>query len=192
MGVTVKSAVAKAGHDYIRRRYGEDAWNQLLDMLLVEDRVLIRNIGSTASFPVAVDGRVFEALVHAQFNGDRIVAASQLREGGACQADAMLDGIFSIFARYASPLQAFKRGGTVLASVYSNAVSTTTEIAAAQNGGAIHVTGLGESSFIAPWHCGWTERALGRMGGNHVHVTERSWEAGMIASPELVYDVRWG
>jgi hypothetical protein len=191
VGATVKAAVAKAGHDYMRAAYGEAVWDSVLEMLPAEDSALVRTIDTVAHFPVAADGRVFAALVHVRFGDDRSVAEAQLRQGGASQADAMLDGLFSIFARFVSPQQAFARAGSIITSVYSDGVGSSTEIVPGGKGGAIHILGLGESSFVSPWQCGWIERAVERFGGRDPRVTERSWEAGLDASPELVYDVRW-
>ena len=191
VSATVKCTVAKAGHDYMRAAYGHHVWSRMLDMLSPEERVLVANIGATPNFPVAVDGKLFEALVAVQFQGSRRTASIELRKGGASQADAMLDGLFSIFARFVSPHQAFSRGGSIITSVYSRDVTSRTEPAVDGKGGAIRVFGLGESSYIAPWQCGWIERAAVRFGGDGARVIERSWESGLNASPELVYDVRW-
>lgn len=191
MGPTVKSVVAKAGHDYMRATWGSDVWSRVLDALSPDESALVRSIGGTPQFPVAVDGKVFEALVALQFQGSRRLAEVELRKGGAAQADAMLDGLFSIFARFVSPQQAFNRAGSIITSVYSSGVTSKTEAATVGKGGAIHILGLGESSFISPWQCGWIERAVVRFGGSGAHVTERTWESGDNASDELVYDVRW-
>lgn len=191
MEATVKAAVAKAGHDYMRTAYGEVVWDAVLEMLIPSDSALVRTIESSPNLPVAVDGHVFEALVHVRFGDDRRVVETELRRGGASQADAMLDGLFSIFARFVSPQQAFGRAGSIITSVYSDAVSSSTDTVPGENGGAIHIIGLGDSSFVSPWQCGWIERAVERFGGRNPRVTERSWEAGRNASHELVYDVRW-
>lgn len=191
MGPTVKSVVAKAGHDYIRATFGSDLWSHMLDTLSPEDADLVRSIDGGPQFPVALDGKVFEALVAQQFHGDRRTAEIELRKGGAAQADAMLDGLFSIFARFVSPQQAFNRAGSIITSVYSSGVTSQTEHATSGKGGAVRIRGLGESSFIAPWQCGWIERAVVRFGGTGARVTERTWESGLDASDELVYAVRW-
>ena len=191
MGATVKSTVAKAGHDYMRTTFGHDTWSRMLDRLPAEHSDLVRAIDSRPYFPVAVDGMVFEALVAEKFHGSRRTAEAELRKGGAAQADAMLDGLFSIFARFVSPKQAFSRAGSIITSVYSGGVTSRTEPSADGNGGAIHILGLGESSFVSPWQCGWIERATVRFGGVGARVTERSWESGLNASDELIYDVRW-
>jgi len=191
VSATVKSAVAKAGHDYMRAAYGHSVWSHMLDMLSPDERDAVASLDSMPNFPVAVDGKVFEALVAVQFHGSRRTAEAELRKGGAAQADAMLDGLFSIFARFVSPQQAFNRGGSILTSVYSRDVASRTEPAADGSGGAIRVLGLGASTYIAPWQCGWMERAAVRFGASNARVTERMWESGLNASSELVYDVRW-
>ncbi len=191
MGATVKTAVAIAGHRYIRETFGEAAWGRILEQLSHEDRERLAESAGAGQFPVAVDGRLFAALVEAQFAGDRIAAAAELRKGGAHQADVLLDGIFDVFARFVSPQQAFRSAGPIFTSVYSGCVTSSTDSAASGRGGAIHVVGLGESAFIAPWQCGFIEHGLVRFGAVSAQVTERCWESGMDSSTELIYDVIW-
>lgn len=191
MGATVKGAVAKAGHDYIRETYGEAAWRRVLALLPDEDRRLLDEATGTEQFPVAVDGRLFASLVAVQFEGDRVLAEAELRKGGAHQADALLDGLFDFFARFVSPQQAFRSAGPIFTSVYSKSVTSSTDTAPGGGGGAIHVVGLGESTFIAPWQCGLIERGLYRFGAKSAKVTERCWESGLDACVELIYDVSW-
>ncbi len=191
MGATVKSTVASAGHDYMRATFGHDVWSRMLDTLTPDEAEIVRTISSRPYFPVAVDGKVFEALVAEKFHGSRRMTETELRKGGAAQADAMLDGLFSIFARFVSPKQAFSRAGSIITSVYAGGVTSRTEPAVDGKGGAIHILGLGESAYVSPWQCGWIERAIVRFGGSGARVTERSWESGQSASDELIYDVRW-
>jgi hypothetical protein len=190
MAATAKGAVVKAGHDYLRATYGERVWEKVLGRLTPEQRSMAERAGSLAQVPVSVDGAVFAAFVAVQFGGDRALAEHELRRGGAAQADAMLDGLFSVFARFVSPQQAFSRGGSVITSVYTGVGHETTESPSGR-GGSIKLTGLGQSAFIAPWQCGWIQRALERFGATDPHVTERSWADGQNASDELVYDIAW-
>jgi hypothetical protein len=190
MAASVKATVVRAGHDYMRGLCGEDGWQRVLGRLSDEDRRLVTGSASMVQFLVAVDGLVFEAFVNEQYQGDRVIAEGALRRGGAQQADAMLDGVFSVFARFVSPGQAFSRAGSVISSVYSD-VTSKTQTAADGKGGVVRLFGLQESSFVAPWQCGWIERALVRFGAADARVTERGWDAGKAASDELIYDVRW-
>jgi hypothetical protein len=190
MAASVKATVVRAGHDYMRSVCGENGWERVLDRLSDEDRRLVAGSASMVQFPVATDGHVFQAFVEHQFHGNRAIAEGVLRRGGAQQADAMLDGVFSVFARFVSPGQAFSRAGSVISSVYSD-VTSKTEPAADGKGGVVRLFGLGDSYFVAPWQCGWIERALVRFGAADAKVTERGWDSGQAASDELIYDVRW-
>jgi hypothetical protein len=185
-----KGSVVAAGHDFMRDTYGIDTWDRILGTLSDDDRALVANARSTALFPVAVDGRVFSALVAERFEGNRFVAERELRRGGAAQADAMLNGVFSVFARLGTPQQLFGRAGSLISSVYKG-VSSDTEASEDGSGGTIHIRGLGDSRYIAPWQCGWIERALGRFGSASPHVTERSWTSGLDSSDHLEYEVRF-
>jgi len=190
MAATVKGSVVSAGHDYMRRAYGEPTWQRVLGHLTPDERALVMHGRQTLQFPVAVDGKVFSALVAEQFEGNRIVTERELRKGGAAQADDMLNGVFSIFARLASPRQAFKRAGSIVTSVYTE-VTHATEEDADGGGGVIYIRGLGESPYVSPWQCGWIERALLHFGSTDPRVVERSWQAGRNASDELAYEVRF-
>jgi hypothetical protein len=190
MGVTAKRAVVVAGHEYIRAAYGHDTWERILAHLPPHERELLHPHEAPLDFPVEVDGRVFEALVNVHFGGSRMLAEADLRAGGAVQADVMLDGGFAVFDRFESPQQAFARSGSLIASVYDGVVAQT-EHSADGRGGTIRILGLEDSPYIAPWQCGWIERALSRFGAPAPCVTERSWEAGLVTAPELVYDVTW-
>jgi hypothetical protein len=191
MAATVKNTVVQTAYEYLRSTYGETQWTKVLEKLSDEDRALVEHADKAGSFPVATDGRVLAAFVDVQFAGSRTRAASELRKGGVSQADAMLDGMFSVFARFVSPQQAFNRAGSIITSVYSSDITARTELAENGNGGAIHIMGMGESSYVSPWQCGWMERALERFGGQNAKVTERSWDAGQSASDHLIYDVSW-
>jgi hypothetical protein len=187
---TAKTSVVTAGHDFMRTAYGSDTWSRIMARLPEEDRDLLVNDRSAVRIPVAVDGRVFAALVAIAFEGNRFVAERELRRGGAAQADAMLDGVFSIFARLGTPRQIFGRAGSLISSVYTD-VSSETEEYPGGTGGLIQIRGLGESSYISPWQCGWIERALTRFGSHSASVTEESWEAGQNACDHLRYKVRF-
>ncbi|MDZ4168266.1 MAG: hypothetical protein U1E26_01235 [Coriobacteriia bacterium] len=188
MPATVKGSVVTAAYDYLRATYGEEVWKRMLLRLSYEDQDLVKASSRTLAYPVAVDGRVLAAFVAEQFEGNRMLAERELRRGGSSQADTMLHGVFSIFARLASPKAAFSRAGSIITSVYTE-VDSETEAHADGTGGIIRIHGLGESSFVAPWQCGWMERALVHFGSSSPRVIERAWQAGRDASDELVYEV---
>lgn len=190
MGTTEKSSVAEVSHGYFRRTYGQSVWARTLEKLTPEERAMTENLASNPNFPVYIDGKIFSAIVELQFNGSRSVAERELRTGGRRQADEMLDGLFSIFARFVSPQQAVKRAGSIMASVYTG-VTTDSTMGADNLSAVIKVRGLGELSYIAPWVSGWMERAIERFGGKNPHVEEQNWAAGRNAADELVYEVRW-
>lgn len=190
MAASVKATVVRAGHDYMRGVCGELRWQRVLDRLSDDDRALVLGSERLLQFPVATDGHVFEAFVDEQFGGNRALAEEALRRGGAQQADDMLNGVFSVFARFVSAQQAFSRAGSIISSVYTD-VTSRTEAAEDGKGGVIRIMGLGESSYVSPWQCGWIEHAIERFGAHGPKVTERSWQSGRAASDELVYDVRW-
>lgn len=190
MAATVKGTVVRAGHDYMRQRCTFEEWEQVLSLLPDESRTLVAHSDKTLQFPVSVDGQVFAAFARVHCGGDLGFAERELRMGGASQADAMLAGVFSVFARMVSPQAAFSKAGSIITSVYTG-VTHETELSAHGRGGLIKLKGLGESSYVAPWQCGWMERALIHFKATNPRVIERSWAAGSVASDELVYEVDW-
>jgi len=103
----------------------------------------------------------------------------------------MLDGLFSVFARFATPSQAFGRAGSMIAAAYSGDVASDTVKAEDGKGGTITIVGLGEVDNLSPWLCGWMERAIERFGGAKVKVTERSWDSGKRSADALTFDISW-
>lgn len=190
MAATVKGSVVTAAYDHLKRTYGDEVWADTLARLNAEDLALVKASARTLQFPVATDGRVMASFVAVRFEGNHMLAESELRRGGASQADSMLSGVFSVFARLASPRQAFLKAGSIITSVYTG-VTHSTEEAADGGGGTLYLRGLGESHFVAPWQCGWMERALVHFGSTSPKVTERNWTAGRDAADELVFEIRF-
>lgn len=189
MPAAMKFGVADVRHAYIKQMLGQDAWERTVARLTPEERAIVER-GEGGMAPAIVEGRLLVALVDTAFKSDRFAAERFLRTGGASQADSMLDGVFSIFARFASPQQALKRGPSIFSSVYSG-TSASSIIHDGAKSGALTVSGLGEYTYVAPWLSGWMERALERFGAMRPQVRERAWEAGHNASDELVFEVRW-
>jgi hypothetical protein len=185
-----KGSVTASGHKMLRETYGEDVWKQVLDRLDEDDRRIVANVAMVTQYPLVTEGRVFALLHEIAFAGDRGRLDREFRAMGRKQADIMLDGIFSIFARMLSPHQAFSRAGSLIAAAYTG-VTSDTEPAASGNGGVIHIRGLAEVTHLAPWLCGWMERALERFGASRAKVRERSWDAGNDASDDLAFVISW-
>jgi hypothetical protein len=109
---------------------------------------------------------------------------------GARQADEMLDGVFSVFARYISPTQAFSRAGSIISSAYTG-VTHTTESSPDGKGGTLRMRGFAELTYGAASIAGWIERALIRFGAKEAKVVERNYAAGCFSADELVFDLTW-
>lgn len=191
MGVMAKGSVAKAGHDQVRGVFGEAAWAAAIGELTRDEREYVDNVAKLAHYPLIIDGRIFELLCEHECGGSTRSMEPPLRRAAAGQADAMLDGVFSIFSRFVSPVQAFSRAGSIIAASYTGPVSAETHKRPDGNGGEIVLRGLEELTFAGPWLSGWMERALIRFGASEARVSERTWRAGSSASNELVYDLEW-
>lgn len=190
MGTLIKASSVRQGHQAMRERFGEEIYAEAVSRLSESDRKLVAGIDHAVTYPLAVDGRLQQHLVDIACGGSRLNAERAFREAAAVQAEAMLDGVFSVFARFVSPKQAFDKAGTILTSVYTGVTSETVH-AEHGRGGSIKITGLGELPYAGPWLAGWMERALTRFGATRARVTERSWERGLIGSDELVFEVTW-
>ena len=53
------------------------------------------------------------------------------------------------------------------------------------------VRGLGEFGYVSPVARGWMEQALKMAGAKEVSVEELKFNAGEVASNELVYEMDW-
>ncbi len=191
MGVMAKGSVAKAGHDNIRKVVGEQAWDRVTKALSPDEKEYVDHVDKLTEYPLLVDGRIFELLCEYECGGHHRSMEPLLRRAAAGQADDMLDGVFSIFARFISPQQAFSRAGSIIAASYVGPVTAETHKRPDGKGGKIVLRGLGELTFAGPWLSGWMERALIRFGATEARVRERTWEAGAPASDELIYELEW-
>lgn len=186
----IKASSVRAGHVAMRRQFGDAAFSEAVSRLSEDDQAAIRTLDHSAMYPLAVDGRLELQLVEIACGGSRSLAERAFREAAGIQADGMLDGVFSVFARFVSPKQAFDKAGTILASVYTG-VSSETKAAEDGTGGLIIIRGLGELPYARPWLSGWMEHALVRFGAKMPRVNERSWQSGKTGSDELVFEVTW-
>lgn len=190
MPTTAKGSVAQAGHEFIRRHFGEDAWRVALESLTQDEWKTVTSVGRSTQYPIHIDAKIFEAIHTQCCNGDLHRFERELREMGAAQADDMLNGVFSIFARFVSPQQAFSRAGSIVAAAYDG-VTSETRPAENGRGGQLILRGLGELKYGAASISGWIERALERFGAKSPRVVERNWQAGSLASNELVFELSW-
>ncbi len=190
MSAQMKGTAASFRHEYIRETYGEAAWKAIVESLSEDDRICIDDAERGQMIPCSVEGRVLAELVRTELGGSRSMAEGMLRRGGSSQADNMLDGVFSVFARFVSPQQAFSRAGSILTSVYEG-VRSETEQNPEGVGGTLHITGLGDFEYLSPWLCGWISRAVERFGGEDPVVRERSWDMGANASDHLAIEISW-
>lgn len=190
MATYAKGSVARAGHEHIRKTFGDDVWKRAVDSLLPDESATVRNLTDATPYPIAIDGRIFTFVCNDQFGGDPQRMGMSMRSMGAGQADEMLNGIFSVFARFVSPQQAFARAGSIISSAYTG-VTHSTEPREDGRGGVLRMCGFGELSYGAASISGWIERALARFGASNPRVVERHYANGVVAAEELVFDLTW-
>ncbi len=190
MTTMAKGSIARSGHAHIRQTFGEDVWVRALASLTDEERSHVTNASRATSYPIAVDGKIFTFICEELFGGDCAQMERSMRAMGARQADEMLDGVFSVFARFVSPTQAFSRAGSIIASAYTG-VTHATKLRADGRGGTLRMTGFSELPHGAASIAGWIERALTHFGAKDARVVERNYAAGRIAADELVFDLSW-
>lgn len=190
LGALIKASSVRDGHRAMRQRFGDEAFDRAIASLDYEDQVVIKALDRSTMYPLEIDGRLQQQLVDIACGGSRSCAENAFREAAGLQAEAMLDGVFSVFARFVSPAQAFARGGTIIASAYQGVTSETTAAQGA-TGGTIRIQGLAELTYAAPWLCGWMEQALLRFGAKRSRVTEKSWLEGTLGSDDLLFTVEW-
>lgn len=191
MPAAMKQSVADVRHEYIKERIGAVAWLEALNKLSPEEREIVAKGDEQGMCPAYVAGNLMGAIVETHFHGSRHAAEQFLFEGGRAQADKMLDGLFSVFARFVSPKQALDRAPSIISSVYTG-TDPSSRIDEDGMGGALTIAGLEEYEYVAPWLSGWMQRAIERFGGDSPTVIERNWASGQTRSDELVFEARWG
>lgn len=189
MPAAMKQSVADVRHGYVRSMVGGGVWHEALSHLTEHERSVLNEGDASGMCPTGLAGRFMGDVVGLAC-ADREEVERFLREGGAAQADAMLDGVFSVFSRFVSPAQALKRAPSILAAVYKG-TSADSLVAASGRGGRLTIEGLDDYDYVSPWICGWMERAIERFGGSGASVRERSWDGGAVSSGKLVFDASW-
>jgi hypothetical protein len=190
MGSLIKASSVRDGHSAMRAEFGDTVFDQAISLLSADDQAVIAALGKSTMYPLAIDGRLQQHLVDIGCNGSRQTAEKAFRRAAGIQAERMLDGVFSVFARFVSPAAAFARGGTIIASAYQG-VSSSTIPATDGPGGTMEIRGLEDLTYASPWLCGWMEQALIRFGATTAKVTERTWLAGQLGASHLIFDITW-
>jgi hypothetical protein len=185
-----KGSSLKSNYAAVRAELGAAEWNRVLDTLDPEDRETILAPEKQLLVSTAVTGRLYTSVHQIACGGDRTRTERLLRSAGGRAADDMLDGAFSVFARFVSPQQAYKRAGGIVSSVYKG-VEAETATNDADDGGTLQLSGFDDYPYAACLIGGWVERALARFGAQRVSVVERAWTAGRDLAPTLVFDISW-
>lgn len=185
-----KGSSVKSSFQAVRTVLGDSDWQRVIETLTPEDRDMVVNPSNHNLIPVATTGRFYSAIHSLICGGDRLRTERTLRASGRRDADDMLDGIFSVFARFVSPDQAFKRSGGMISSIYVGVTAEATPRDGGK-GGTLRLSGLEDEPFACCVIAGWMERAIERFGGSSPTVREQAWEAGRDSAPTLVFDMTW-
>lgn len=190
MGAFEKGSSVKSSFQAVRHVLGESDWRRVVGTLSPEDQDMVENPAKHHLIPTEVTGRFYTAIHKILCDGDRFATDRLLRSSGRRDADDMLEGIFSVFARFVSPDQAFKRAGGMISAVY---VGVTAESLpnATGTGGVLKLHGLEDEPFAVCVISGWIERAIERFGAKNPSVREQNWDAGLNAAPSLVFELAW-
>lgn len=190
MGAFEKGSSLKSSFQAVQAVLGDEQWQQVVDALDPQDRDVVLAPEKVHLVPTALTGRFYSALHRVAGSGDRQRTAYLLRMAGRRDADDMLDGVFSVFARFISPDQAFSRAGGMISSIYSGVTAQTTKNEG-RPGGTLSLTGLDDEPFAACVIGGWIERAIERFGARNPTVIERNWAAGRDAAETLIFELSW-
>lgn len=185
-----KGSSLKSSFTAIRAELGEGDWQRVLEALDPGDREIVAAPEKQNLVPTAVTGRFYTTIYRVVCSSDRMCTERKLRAAGRRDADDMLDGVFSVFARFVSPDQAFKRAGGMISSIYSGVTAESLPNADG-HGGVLKIIGLDDEPFAACVISGWIERAIERFGAQNASVVEREWAAGHDAAQTLVFDLSW-
>lgn len=188
-GVVVKGVVAQSAFEYVKEAHGQDVWDRCVAHLGDADRIAITAGGNV---PLEAMGRFNEAFVVEGCRASRQCAQDEFRRMGAKSAEKLLQGggIFSLFARFATPKQVFSRAEQVIKTAYPG-VGVSVLLDADEGGGTIRMQGMGGYPYGSQRVVGWLLRGLEIVGGRNASVSERNWDAGRIDSDEYELVMRW-
>lgn len=190
MSARIKGTVLQPSVDYVRTTYGDAVWAAILNRLSEAQQRELSFVQGANLYPVSLPGAMLSAFVAVEFGGSKHSADDALRQMGRHAADEQLSGIYSLFVRFSSPDKTLARITQIVRTLYDGAEAEFVYAPGASTR-TVHLRGLGEFTYAAPRLCGWAERALERAGANTAHAVERSWESGLIASDDLVFDMPW-
>ncbi len=187
--IVVKGVVAQSTLDFVQQQHGQDVWEQCISRLSDADRISVTAGGNV---PLHSMGHFNEAFVAVACGGSRTMAQTEFRKMGAVSAEKLLvgNGIFSIFARLASPKQVFKRAASVITSAYPG-VDVAVQLDADESGGIITMRGMSGYPYGSQRVVGWLLRGIEIVGGKNAKVTEQSWDAGMTDSDTYTISMHW-
>lgn len=185
-----KASGAKSTFEAIRSELGEADWSRVMDALEPDARAAVEFPEAHTLLPTSITGQLLLTINVVVCLRDRARTHRLLSAAGRRDADKMMEGILSIFARFVSAQQAFKRSGSLMSSVY-NGVRAEAFPHEGKPGGTLVIEGLGDQPYVAAFLSGWIARAVERFGARKVIVTERAWESGNIASDRLEFVLDW-
>jgi hypothetical protein len=188
-GVWVKGLIAKSSIDYVKEKHGDAAFGECIAKLSDRDRIAVNSGGNV---PIASMGAFNQAFVDVVCRGDRLCAEREFRAMGAASADQLLqgNGIFSLFARFASPKQVFARAESVVKTAYPGVV-VKAELNDRGDGGTIVIDGVSGYPYGSQRIVGWLLRGIEIVGGTGARVSEGNWNAGRIDSPTYEITASW-
>lgn len=185
-----KASGAKSTFQSVRDELGEVDWQRVMDELDPDARAAILFPEAHTLLPTSITGNLLLTISVVVCMRDRTRTYRLLSAAGRRDADKMMEGMLSIFARFVSAQQAFKRSGSLMSSVYSG-VRAEALPHPDKPGGTLVIEGLGDQPYAAAFLGGWIQRAVERFGASKVTVKERAWESGNIASDRLEFVLDW-
>ncbi|MCP4674072.1 MAG: hypothetical protein GY854_00830 [Deltaproteobacteria bacterium] len=182
----IKGAAARSIPEFVRQRFGEDAFNEWLGSLpAASAELMMGNIMASSWYPVEDAFVVPTAEIVEKFFGGNIEGAWEL---GRFNADLALKGVYKIFVRIGSPKWVLSRSSSLMTAFYRPARCET--VGFGNNQGRLCIYDFADKSGLLEHRIGgFIQRAVEISGASKVEVViEKSIAAG---SDFIEYIASW-
>lgn len=173
--------------DFLKDRYGEETWNQVLDSLPpAAAEVWTSPLLVTGTYPFQAFKDMLDTL-------ERVVEVVPTEETARMYehiADRSLTTIHKFFFRFADPAFVIKRYPILWQRFF---LAGKVEVPVAEKGHAELVFELPEIflDWLAPACRGYSKRAIELAGGSGLEIFERETQALGGGSHRITYELRW-
>jgi hypothetical protein len=186
--VQIKGAGIRAALEWFRSRHGEAAYEQLLNGLSGDQRMLVRSMLPSLWYPSSLLVQLYQVLA-SQVTSGRDSAGKFFWELNRNVAEQNLSTVYRAMLFVMSPDRLFDMLPRMW-SMYFRGIKVENARDPKARRGTCRVSGIGHIPYMAPGACGWLELAFSKVGSK-LTSHEENWMRGQDRGEPLVYRLEW-